>query len=78
MKDKAPDKNPASTNLDDKALDAVVGGCDISGIGATKPILIKGGTGGTGGTGPVIEGGGGGTIREPTTKDPGGILFPTK
>jgi hypothetical protein len=77
MKDKASDKNPASTDLDDKALDAVVGGCDISGIGGPKPILIKGGTGGAG-TGPVIEGGGGGIVKEPTTKDPGGILFPTK
>jgi hypothetical protein len=75
MKDKASEKNPASTNLDDQALDKVVGGCDISGIGSTKPILIKGGTGGTG---PTIEGGGSGTIKEPTTKDPGGILFPTK
>ena len=76
MKDKASDKNPASTDLDDKALDAVVGGCDISGIGSTKPMIIKGGTGGTG---PVIEGGGGGTIREPSgSTDPNSIRFPGK
>jgi len=47
MKDKASDK-PGSTELDDKALDGVVGGCIP---GGPSPITIKG-TGGTGGTGP--------------------------
>lgn len=74
MKDKASDKKPGSTELDDKALDGVVGGCHVG----TSPVTIKGTTGGTGGTGPVVEGGGG-TIKEPsTTYDPSSIRFPTK
>ena len=76
MKDKASDKNPASTQLDDKALDAVVGGCEIAPLGTSSPILTKG-TGGAGGTGPTIEGGGG-TIKVPSTSDPSAIRFPGK
>ena len=45
MKDKTSDKKPGSTELDDKALDGVVGGCIP---GGPSPITIKG-TGGTGG-----------------------------
>jgi hypothetical protein len=75
VKDKASGKKPASTELDDKALDGVVGGCIPGGL---SPTTIKIGTGGTGGTGPVVEGGGGGTIiKEPPSTDPGGIRFPT-
>ena len=73
MKDKASDK-PGSTELDDKALDGVIGGCIP---GGPSPITIKG-TGGTGGTGPTVEGGGG-TIKEPSAPfDPVTIRFPTK
>lgn len=75
MKDKASEKSPATTELDDRALDGVVGGCNP---GGPSPITIKGTSGGTGGTGPVVEGSGGGsTIKEPsTTYDPTTIRFP--
>jgi hypothetical protein len=74
VKDKTSDKKPGSTELDDKALDGVVGGCIP---GGPSPITIKG-TGGTGGTGPTVEGGGG-TIKEPSAPiDPVTIRFPTK
>jgi hypothetical protein len=63
MKDKASDK-PGSTELDDKALDGVVGGCIP---GGPSPITLKG-TGGTGGT-----------IKEPSAPfDPVTIRCPTK
>ena len=72
MKDKASQKSPATTELDDRALDGVVGGCIP---GGPSPITIKGGTGGTGGTGPTVEGGGSTTIKEPTL-EPSTIRFP--
>ena len=62
MKDKASDK-PGSTELDDKALDGVVGGCIP---GGPSPITIKR-NGRNRRNGTDRRRWGGGTIKEPST-----------
>jgi hypothetical protein len=78
MQDKASDKLPSdkpskATELDDGALETVVGGCQISPGGLSTQIPGPS-TGGTS-TAPPIEGGGLGG-KGTSTPDPSPIRFP--
>jgi hypothetical protein len=76
MQDKASDKSPSdkpskATELDDGALETVVGGCQISPGGITIPSGPS-----TGGTSPPIEGGGGLGGKGTSTQEPTILRFP--
>jgi hypothetical protein len=72
MKDKASDKSPATNELDDKALDSVVGGM-VVGPSPTPGITSTGPEGpGTTAEPP----GGGGTIKDGPSHGPSIIDFP--
>jgi hypothetical protein len=74
MKDKVSDNSPATTELDDKALNGVVGGMNVgssSSSGIPKP-------GPKGSIGPVTnpEGEGGGFGKDKPGGTPGAVTFP--
>ena len=72
MQNKEPDKIPATTELDDSALDSVTGGSfDIRTTGIQKPTFSPGPSGG----GPPAGGDGGPVVTpdNPTIK-PGGSI----
>jgi hypothetical protein len=72
MKDKASDKSPATNELDDKALDGVVGGMVVG--PSPTPGITSGGPKGPGST--VEPPGGGGTIKDGPSHGPSIIDFP--
>lgn len=72
MQDKASDKSPATTELDDKALDGVVGGMVVG--PSPTPGVTSTGPKGPGST--VESPGSGGTIKDGPSHGPSIIDFP--